>query len=124
MANLDGRETPNQYEYGISLQGQPNVGPIMPRPFGGVARDVKWMTAPIRGDAFWDKESNVTRAVYLPVTTAFFSLDMPLSLVGDILSLPKTIPYLWMNEEDYRLQVAPTDANPPLVESGKQPMLP
>jgi uncharacterized protein YceK len=64
LANLDGREYP--------LMGMP--GQIMPRPFGGVARDVKWM----------------------------FILDLPLSLIGDVVTLPKTIPYLWMSEDDYR----------------------
>jgi hypothetical protein len=31
----------------------------------------------------------------------FFVVDLPFSLVGDIVTLPKTIPYLWMDDAEY-----------------------
>ncbi len=63
MANIDGRRFPKE--------GLP--GEVVAKPFGGVRRDVEWIksgTAP----------SNLK-----------YVADLPLSVVGDILTLPTTV---------------------------------
>src|SRR5688572_24072573 len=73
FANLNGREHPL-----ISIPGQ-----IMPRPFGGVARDVQWMIE--KGHV--GEEPFECRASDLFLFLAwegFFILDLPLSLIGDV----------------------------------------
>jgi hypothetical protein len=63
-----------------NLQGRENAGPgcgtEKPRPFGGVSRDVRW--------------SNEGYGVFLA--------DVPLSLVGDLVTLPVVL--LTSSEED------------------------
>jgi uncharacterized protein YceK len=63
MANLDGRPLPTQ-----GLSGQETT-----TPFGGVRRDIIWMKS---GQA----PDNLK-----------YAADLPLSLVGDLVTLPKTV---------------------------------
>jgi uncharacterized protein YceK len=108
MANLDGRE----YAL-ISLPGQ-----VKPRPFGGVARDAEWMLG-LRGrDTGATDASRATPGVpsvrdtlALIAIEGFFVVDLPFSLVGDIVTLPKTIPYLWMDDAEYSARFSLS--NPP-----------
>jgi len=95
MANLSGSEW--------AFIGLPEK--IKPLPFGGVARDFQWMTRPL-----WDEEMSgadagiPARVLGATVMCGLFSIDFPCSLVGDIVTLPRTIPYLWMSDEDYHRQ--------------------
>ena len=63
MANLDGRPLPTK-----GLSGQETT-----TPFGGVRRDIIWMKS---GQA----PDNLK-----------YAADLPLSLVGDLMTLPKTV---------------------------------
>ena len=112
MVNLDGREWPYHFELG-------QKGPVMPQPFGGVARDLKWMTFPL-----WDEkcanEALAKKLTHFAATTIFWTMDVPFSLVGDVVTLPKTIPYLWMSEEEYRQRIPPFDPPLPVAESSKE----
>ena len=73
IANLDGRKLPL-----IDLPHQE-----APKPFGGVGRDIRWMSS----------------------GAVFFAADIPFSLVGDIVTLPKVI--LATNEEWERWEIQP-----------------
>jgi hypothetical protein len=63
MANLEGKSLPM-----IS-----HVQVEEPRPFGGVGRDIRWI-------------STMT-----PPANLMFVGDLPLSLVGDVVTLPRTL---------------------------------
>jgi uncharacterized protein YceK len=67
MANMDGRD---------ALVGLPSRPPV---PFGGVANDMAWMT---RGNL--SPPEKFDRAF----TTSIALLDLPFSLVGDVITLP------------------------------------
>ena len=113
MVNLDGREWPYSFELG-------QKGPMMPQPFGGVARDLKWMTFPL-----WDEqcanEEPGKRFIHCAGTSVFWGLDVPLSFVGDVVTLPKTISYLWMNEEEYRRQLTQSEFHETNADAPKEP---
>jgi hypothetical protein len=68
MANLDGRK--------LALIDLPHQE--VPTPFGGVGRDVRWISS----------------------GGVFFVADIPLSLIGDIVTLPKVA---WIRLEGYEL---------------------
>jgi hypothetical protein len=67
MANMQGKRLPLL-----------DASHELPRPFGGVSRDIGWVSAGNFG----------------PV---LFVLDFPLSLIGDIVTLPKVI---WIRNQD------------------------
>jgi hypothetical protein len=63
MANIDGRRLPSSSPSGQEVS----------RPFGGIRKDIEWVkTAKSPGNLM-------------------FVADLPLSLVGDIVTLPKTV---------------------------------
>lgn len=95
---------------------------VKPRPFGGVANDLKWMLGTREADAvsfsFQDfRPSNLVPALAIE---ALYIADLPLSLIGDVITLPKTIPYLWMRDEEYRFDFEQSDAIQPVIESGNE----
>jgi hypothetical protein len=63
MANLDGRRLPS-----LSQSGQE-----LTTPFGGVRRDIEWV-----------------QSVNSPGNLMFLA-DLPLSVIGDLVTLPKTV---------------------------------
>ena len=63
MANIDGRRLPPPSPAGQELT----------RPFGGVRRDIEWLKS----------EKSPSNLKYVA--------DLPLSLVGDLVTLPKTV---------------------------------
>jgi hypothetical protein len=72
MANLDGRSLPL-----ISMPYQERSVP-----FGGVARDVRWMTSTIT------ESSNTNVSV---LASMLFLVDVPFSFFGDLVTLPKVL---------------------------------
>jgi hypothetical protein len=58
-------------------------------PFGGVDNDVRWMERGIPPNR-WGNE-------WMPGCIAVAAADMPLSLAGDIVTLPWTVPYWILN---------------------------
>ena len=87
MANIDGRRLPAMSE----------LGQVPARPFGGVRRDVEWIKS---GAA--------------PGNLKYVA-DLPLSLIGDIVTLPTTVIGL---QSDSLLQGA--DPVPPLSSGAKE----
>jgi hypothetical protein len=75
MRNLEGR----QHYGGQQREWAP------PQPFGGVGNDARWLGETV---ADVDEVLDVPGAV---VTCAFILVDMPLSLVGDVITLPRTL---------------------------------
>jgi len=75
MRNMDGRTTYN----GPKTEWTP------PTPFGGVANDARWLS-----ETVCDVEEvlDVPGAV---IGCAFILVDMPLSIVGDVVTLPQTM---------------------------------
>jgi hypothetical protein len=54
-------------------------------PFGGMANDARWMSRGLPPNN------------WLPWCVALAAVDMPLSLAGDIVTLPYTVPYMLIN---------------------------
>lgn len=81
MANLEGKSRP--------MISQVHVEE--PRPFGGVGRDIRW-----------------TSTITFPANLIFLG-DLPLSLVGDVVTLPRT------------LRNKPADVESPEASDRRQP---
>jgi hypothetical protein len=73
IANIEGRRLPAPSPPGQEVS----------RPFGGVRRDIEW-----------------AKSVESPRNLAYVA-DLPLSLVGDLVTLPKTV---WGSQSDSLLQ--------------------
>src|SRR5262245_26938032 len=75
IRNMDGHTT----------YGRAKSGWTPPTPFGGVANDALWLSETV---------SDVEEVLDVPgavVACAFILVDMPLSLVGDVVTLPGTM---------------------------------
>jgi hypothetical protein len=92
MANLEGLDSP--------LQRSPSVPPPPPSPFGGVARDAKWISGTVTSFS----ESHGTSLLLSPI----FVADIPCSLVGDIVTLPKVL----IDAKNYRSPFADAASSP------------
>ncbi len=92
------------------------AGPGKKVPFGGVRRDVQGVTearggaAPAAAGPGWEPKPHQLVALIL------CAADLPLSLVGDVVTWPYTRTYSYINQpNDYPpLQVAPPPAAPAL----------
>lgn len=87
MANVSGKK--------LALISLPNQE--VPKPFGGLDRDIRWIS-----------EGSI-----------FFIMDMPLSLAGDIVTLPFV---LWTTNEEHEIrdwqsgrQLLPPEADDPVL---------
>ena len=89
MANMERRNRPLM---GRMLPGDPH-------PFGGVSQDVQWISSGGIAGALW------------------FAADLPLSLVGDLVTLPITLRKKPVTSPPHRSM----DNTPPLVDSPAGP---
>ena len=76
MANLEGKDKAL-----LSLPGQE-----MPKPFGGVGRDFRWL-----GCAISDKKEGLDDYLGAFTGSLIFVTDLPFSLVGDVVTLPRVL---------------------------------
>lgn len=75
MANLDGRD--------YMLLGPAHQE--RPTPFGGVGRDVRWT---LRA---WQRVESPGDCFFAGISSVICTVDLPFSLVGDIVTLPKVL---------------------------------
>jgi len=100
QANLDGRALPL-----ISTPGE-----IKPMPFGGVVRDAQW----VHHVATFDPEHPVAGAL----CSTIFVLDMPFSLVGDVVTLPQAFIAARNYKSPFATEPSPERATPPPAQPG------
>ena len=102
MANLDGRQ--------LALISMPGV--VEPQPFGGVARDAQWVVNAATGVPEHPVGSILCSTVFV--------LDMPFSLVGDIVTLPKVFTAAREYRQQHATDSAPVKAGPTAESTAPQ----
>ena len=103
MANLDGREH--------ALISMP--GAVEPKPLGGVARDAQWVV----NAASCAPEQPVAGVL----CSTWFVLDMPFSLVGDLVTLPRVFVAAREYRDQHSRASQPGLASPPADPLAPQP---
>lgn len=87
-------------------------------PFGGVRKDVAGIEGAANGEScLWTQTQPEQRPLVLPML--LFAADLPLSLIGDVVTWPYTAAYTFINEPvPVPLPVPPPPPPPPVLPAG------